>query len=524
MKRILAVWMMLVCLSLLVCGTGCHSDATTGDKTIRITLDTMPDNLDPQLAESDETLLLVRNAFEGLFRADGGEILPAACEQYRVSEDGLTYTFTLREGLTWSDGSPLTAADFRFGLVRALRPETQAPNAERLLRIVNAAEVLAGTADEATLGIEAKDDRTLVIRLTQRDDSLPETLTYAMTMPCKESLFLQAAGRYGMTDKQILFNGPFALSQWDESTLRLTRNDCYVGAFPAKPAAVVLRFGGTDNERIESVNNDFTDLIALNTQSATVAEDARLSVRLFQDTTWLTLINPEASVLGDPAVSEAFRTALGADLLEGNLPDHFQLTARIIADDLLVGTDRYRDLVSQPSASSARPAEAKAKLIAALKPYGGSLPTITLLYADVDGMRHTANLIAQHFQKELGAVVNIEARSIADLVRAVESQEYQLALCPITAVNGKAQTQLRNYLVAMGAGEDMLSRLDAVSDLDADAAAEAIRKLESDALADSHVFPVAQSGRCFAMTDALTDVQPDLCQGLIALYRAGKRP
>ena len=222
-------------------------------------------------------------------------------------------------------------------------------------------------------------------------------------------------------------------------------------------------------------------------------------------------------------MSEAFRTALGADLLEGNLPDHFQPTARIIADDLLVGTDRYRDLVSQPSASFARPAEAKAKLIAALKPYGGSLPTITLLYADVDGMRHTANLIAQHFQKELGAVVNIEARSIADLVRAVESQEYQLALCPITAVNGKAQTQLRNYLVAMGAGEDMLSRLDAVSDLDADAAAEAIRKLESDALADSHVFPVAQSGRCFAMTDALTDVQPDLCQGLIALYRAGKR-
>ena len=522
MKRFAAVWTALVCLILLVCGTGCHSDASTGNKTIRITLDAMPTNLDPQLAESDEALLLVRNAFEGLFRADGGEIRPAACETWDVSGDGLTYTFTLRQGLTWSDGSPLTAADFRFGLVRALRPETKAPNAERLLRIVNAPAVLAGAADEATLGIEATDDRTLILRLSQRDDSLPETLTYAMTMPCKESFFLEAAGRYGMASKQILFNGPFTLSQWDESALRLSRNEHYVGDFPAKPAAVVLRFGGMDTERIESVNNDFSDLVSLSTQSASLAEDARLSVRQFRDTTWLALINPQASVLGDAAVSDAFRTALGTDLLEGNLPAQFQPTAGLIAGDLLVGTKRYDTLAARPQASSANPTEAKQKLIAALKPYGGHLPAITLLYADTDGMRQTASHLAQYLQKELGAVVNIEARPTAEVVQAVESGDYQMALCPFTAANGKAQTQLRSILTALGAAENVIARVDAMSDLAPDAGAEELRRLESQALADSRLFPLAESGRCFAGSDALTDVEPDLAQGLIPLYRAGK--
>ena len=97
MKPFVRLLAALLCVLLLPTCAGCRSGSSTADKNIRITLDVMPDNIDPQLASTDEELLIVRNSFEGLFRIDNEKVVPAACESYTVSEDALTYVFTLRE-------------------------------------------------------------------------------------------------------------------------------------------------------------------------------------------------------------------------------------------------------------------------------------------------------------------------------------------------------------------------------------------------------------------------------------------
>ena len=104
-----------------------YAKMSNGAKTLRINLASEPDYLDPALNSSVDGACLAANSFSGLYTYnDKGVTVPACAEGYKVSEDGLTYTVTLKKGLKWSDGSALTAEDFEYSWKRAVAPETAA--------------------------------------------------------------------------------------------------------------------------------------------------------------------------------------------------------------------------------------------------------------------------------------------------------------------------------------------------------------------------------------------------------------
>ena len=467
LKRLL---LLLVSTALAASMTACGNRSAQAGRNIRLTMAKMPTNVDPQLAESAEELAIVRNSFEGLMRVDGGKIVNAACEDCSISGDGLTYTFTLKKGLKWSDGK-----------------------------------------------------RTLVITLSSPDSDLLETLTLALAMPCSEKTFERAKGRYAMKPSLMVSNGPFELSYWDSSSIRLTRSKEYVGDFAAVPAQVTLTFGGTDTERIGNINSDFTDIALIDAQSASTAEDALLSVASVYDTLWALVINPKAAVVGDSAVSAALMKAVGANIYSDSLPSGFEPTSRLIADDVLTASGSFGEAVGAGELKSADPTGAKSDLIAALKSYKGKLPTVTIKYVDGVGLKQTVTRIAQNWQKELGAVVNIERMSSADLEAAMQSGSYQVSLCPISPSDGKAGSIVSRFRSdseqnVYGYADSKTDGLISSFDGSAEAALNIIQRVESDA----HIEPVAQSGTCYAMNSAVADVTVDIYQGHIVLYRAKK--
>jgi len=110
---------------------------------------------------------IIGNAFEGLVRMDAeGQVVPALAESWEVSEDGLTYTFTLRDA-KWSDGEPVKASDFVYAWKRVLDPASGAMNSQMLYHIVGAEEAYGG-ADRDAIAISAPDDKTLTFTLKQR--------------------------------------------------------------------------------------------------------------------------------------------------------------------------------------------------------------------------------------------------------------------------------------------------------------------------------------------------------------------
>ena len=173
-----------------------------------------PDTLDPQLARTDAAFNILRDLFEGLTAiGPDGAAVPAAAESWTVSPDGLEYRFTLREGLRWSNGDPLKAADYVTGMRRLVDPKTASPYAQFIDPVGNAAAITRGEKQPEELGVAAPDDRTVVIRLATPAPYLLGLLAQPGTFPVHSPSLARNGAEYARPGK-LLSNGAFVLEDW----------------------------------------------------------------------------------------------------------------------------------------------------------------------------------------------------------------------------------------------------------------------------------------------------------------------
>jgi peptide/nickel transport system substrate-binding protein len=223
-------------------GPGALAQDYDADATIRIGSLYEPQNLDNTAgAGQGINEAFNGNVYEALFRlTDGGTVEPVLVEDYTASEDGLTYTFTLREGVTFHSGDPLTAADVKYSIERVTAEESRSSRKRSLSTIT---------------GIETPDDRTVVITLSARSISLPYNLSYVWVVN-------DAAGDITSAEDGT---GPYTLEEWRRgSALALTRFEDYWGEAPTN-GEVIFQY--------------FTDATALNNALLTNAVDIITSVQ-----------------------------------------------------------------------------------------------------------------------------------------------------------------------------------------------------------------------------------------------------
>jgi oligopeptide transport system substrate-binding protein len=162
-------------------------------QTLHRGLGPAPDSLDIHRAQSLSALNVLRDLHEGLISLDArAGLIPGLAERWSVSDDGLSWTFWLREGARWSDGSALTANDLVAGWQRLLDPATASPQAAWLDRVRSATAIRTGRLPPDSLGIEVISAHQLRIHLERRTDWLPELLTHPATFPWPG----EGAGRY----------------------------------------------------------------------------------------------------------------------------------------------------------------------------------------------------------------------------------------------------------------------------------------------------------------------------------------
>lgn len=198
MKRWLRFTAAVLAAAFLFALTGCGSSTNSASFTWFV--DSIPANLDPQVASGASDVIACENLYGTLVRKDpDGELVPGLCEKWTVSSDGLTYTFTLKDGLTYAAAKgaateyDITAEDFVFAFRRIFHAETASPYAVEFSAIQNSAAVLAGLADESSLGVSANGPLTLVFRLSERDDNFLAKLAMPV-QPLVTRPFLRAPG------------------------------------------------------------------------------------------------------------------------------------------------------------------------------------------------------------------------------------------------------------------------------------------------------------------------------------------
>ncbi len=198
------------------------------DQTLRIGNGAEPQTLDPHRAEGIPASNVLRDLFEGLVNgAPDGSLVPGVAKRWNVSEDGLIYTFYLRDDARWSNGDSVTAADFVFSLRRSVDPATLSHYSSVLEPIENAAAVVAGEKPVSALGVEALDPLTLVIRLNGPTPYLPGLLTHSSTYPVHRASVEQYGTQFARAGR-LIGNGAYKLDEWVvQSHIKLARNESY---------------------------------------------------------------------------------------------------------------------------------------------------------------------------------------------------------------------------------------------------------------------------------------------------------
>lgn len=220
----------LVLLTLSACSKSEKSATTTPAQVLRISQRNEPSDLDPATATLPDEFFILRALSEGLLIPDpaGGAPLPAAATSFTVSPDGLTYTFQLRPDATWSDGSPVTAADFIASYRRLLTPATAAPKAHLFYAVKNARAFITGAVtDFSTVGFVAPDAHTLVITLAQPSPRFPYYVASGPWLPTNPRAIAQH-GRHWTQPGHWVGNGPFTLTEWrQQQRIVVKKNPSY---------------------------------------------------------------------------------------------------------------------------------------------------------------------------------------------------------------------------------------------------------------------------------------------------------
>jgi len=187
-----------------------------------------PQTLDPHLAEGLPSAHILRDLFEGLTaESPDGRIIPGAAIRWNISRDGKTYTFYLRRDALWSNGDPVIAEDFVYGLRRSANPATASNYAQVLLPIENAEEVLSGARPTGELGVAALDDYTLQIRMRDPTPYFLALLSHSSTYPVHHASALEHGSAFSRAGN-LVSNGAYVLKDWVvRSHIELVKNEHY---------------------------------------------------------------------------------------------------------------------------------------------------------------------------------------------------------------------------------------------------------------------------------------------------------
>ena len=219
--------------------SGDTTQTAAGKKILTIQLGPDVESIDPALNSAVDGANYILFAFENLLKMDkDGKVVPGLAEKYEVSDDQLTWTFYLRDGLKWSDGSDLTAGDFVYSWQRLVDPNVAAPYAQTVLGMVEGYDEAIGLPDAegnttidpdpTKLKVEATDDKTLVVHMANPTPYFDKLAAFASLSPVKKDVVEANPDGWSIDPKTYISTGPFKLTEWKPgSYLMFEKNENY---------------------------------------------------------------------------------------------------------------------------------------------------------------------------------------------------------------------------------------------------------------------------------------------------------
>lgn len=434
-------------------GTASSAGSSTGSVStagFTVQYGSNPETLDPALNSAVDGGNTIITVFETLLIInENNEAVPGQAESWTTSEDGLTWTFTMRDGLKWSDGTDLNAKDFEYSFKRMADPDTAAPYAETCLGMIDGFEEAAGFPDADgnptvepnldALNVKASDDgKTLTIVLAYPCSYFDKIVAFAAMSPVQKATVEANGDAWCTSPDTYVCNGPFMITEWTPSErIVLTKNPNYVGGWDSSKIvseSITLLLLEDSSASFAAYNSGEAQLIkdvpTDEIPSLTKAEDGG---DFYVDTilgTYYVSLNLKRDAFKDAKVRRALSLAIDRDYVANTIMQGTYSTADSIVGPGIVDENGYfHDNGNAPYISAdyeANLAEAKKLLADAGYPNGEGYPTLE--YSTNDAGYHVP--LAEYLQQawsDLGITLTISKMEWSSFTAARRAGEYDVA-------------------------------------------------------------------------------------------------
>ena len=388
---------------------------------------TEPASIDPQMVEESAGSDVVNDLFEGLYTLDGnGKLQAAGALGYELDATGTVYTFKLRPDAKWSNGEPVTAADYVYGWQRAADPKNASNYAWfiELTGVANASEVVQGKKSPETLGIKALDDHTLQITLKAPVPFFLKTLSHYTTFPAPRAT-IEKFGHEWVKPGNIVSNGAFALKEWTPNErLIAERNPHYWDNEHTVLNKVIYLEIVSDTaayNRYRASELHYTTYpLEQYQQIKRQSPDDLVSAPMLA--TYYYVFNTQRKPFDDVRVRKALSLAIDRDTITEKILGQGQLSAFSLTPPSVDGFELKRP-ASELMSKEARITQAKALLAEA--GYGPQNPLdVDILYNTNEGHKKIALAISSMWKHNLGVKAELNNMEWKTMVSALNEGDF----------------------------------------------------------------------------------------------------
>jgi oligopeptide transport system substrate-binding protein len=376
---------------------------------------------------------VITNLMEGLYRLDqDNKPVPAVAEGVETSSDGLTYTFTLRDGPQWSNGDPVTSQDFKYACLKVLDPETAASYAYIISTFVKGADAYnTKKGDPGSVAIETPDDKTLRVSLNNKSPFFLQLTSFGTYFPQQQEFVEKLGDKYAQDGESLLYNGPYTMTQGTAGggqTVVLEKNDKYWDKDNVAVETINGRIVKENDTAINLYEGGELDLTTLEGNKVQQYVDSPEFFRRVEPWTVYGSLNQKAPGLDNINIRKALmigfdREGLTEQILQdGSVPAYGFVPPAIAPGP---GNQTFReangDLVPKDVES------ARALWEKGVEEIGGQAPKLTMLFSDDSLQRDIATYMQDQYKKNLGADFDVEVVTFDAALDRVSAEDYQIS-------------------------------------------------------------------------------------------------
>ncbi len=405
-------------------------------------------SLDTNLATDGDSFEVIADCIDGLTQMDAdGAAIPALAESYDLSDDGLTYTFHLRDA-SWTNGTPVTANDFVFAWRRIAKEAGEyAYMLDEIGNIKGAAAIIHDGADPATLGVRAEDDKTFVVELDVPVSFFPSLMYFPTFYPINEEFYNSVGESYGTSPETFLSNGAFLLESYTPgaASFSVKKNPDYWDAARVQLAGINYQVVGSSDNALTAFRTGALDIAMVNgSQVDAVKKDAQLADRLTVTGAgymwYLSFSQTEKNAQGGKLANKNLRLAITNAIDRDNLVDNYVMDGSLatftavppqFAASATTGDDFSADQGLFADYVGFNPDKAAEFLAKAKEELGTEEFEFTMIYGSNEGdeVAKVAQAIKEDVEDLLpGVTINLQSMTKAERLDKMQNDNYDIAL------------------------------------------------------------------------------------------------